>query len=275
MKAIINLSKNGQLCNRLFYTGKLYALALENDSEYYDASLIQYFDGFENRTIIRKCLGLDTSNPIISKLIWIVGVCFPGLVGRLKFVEGNGAVSVRAALESVANRDYVLVKGWHCHGGDLLSKYRSQILKHYSLRTSIYKKINDLLPELKRDGKRLVGFHFRAGDYRTFKNGTWFVDLEQYIKYARHLVDKHHCDVVFVSNENISDRLSSEENISYFSGSMYEDLCLLSNCDILVGVKSTYLYWAAYLGELPIIYIDNVSYGDIIGIQHHRIWDTM
>jgi hypothetical protein len=62
---------------------------------------------------------------------------------------------------------------------------------------------------------------------------------------------------VICSNEPINYDLFHEMTIFRSNNHVLEDLYTLAACDYLIGVPSTYLYWASFYGEKPVYVMKN------------------
>src|SRR5690554_6479330 len=126
----------------------------------------------------------------------------------------------------------------------------------------------------------VIGLHIRYGDYRIYKNGKYFYELEQYKEKIEEVMagfDQNHSIALFVaSNENIDLRVFNGLNPFYLeSGNATSDLFMLSQCDYIIGPPSTYSAWASYYGQKPIYFIENME--DKVSIRDFKnilqIWE--
>jgi len=105
---------------------------------------------------------------------------------------------------------------------------------------------------------KIVGIHIRRGDYRTAYNGKYCFDNEEWsgiICSLNHQFKKCNESVVFLicSDEEVALDVPDEIDIIYSRENAYVDLDLLSKCDLLVGVMSTFVCWASFMGQVPLI----------------------
>jgi hypothetical protein len=105
--------------------------------------------------------------------------------------------------------------------------------------------------------------HVRKGDYKHWQDGKYFFSDLQYAFFMKLISE------IFINNGNkIKFALCSNEPISCDSpmlnysaliskGTEIEDLCLLSNCDYIIGPPSSFSAWASFIGKVPLLHIEN------------------
>jgi hypothetical protein len=102
----------------------------------------------------------------------------------------------------------------------------------------------------------LIGMHVRRGDYAEWQNGKFFFDISTYYERMKEISTQlSNCVFVVCSNENFVFANEANFNIVYAKGSPVEDICVLSNCQYIIGPPSTFSGWAAFLGHRLIYFI--------------------
>jgi hypothetical protein len=97
-----------------------------------------------------------------------------------------------------------------------------------------------------------IGVHMRRTDYATWYQGKYFFSVEQYVKLMRSisksLGDKRHYFCV-CSDEKLDAAVFANLPVWYEKGSQEDDFVALSKCHYVVGPRSTFGTWSAFLGR--------------------------
>lgn len=114
----------------------------------------------------------------------------------------------------------------------------------------------------KNSDTKIVGIHVRRGDYQFWKNGEFFFDNETYasaMKQMQSNLGSLNIPTAFliVTNDPKSIHKRAFEGLPYFLSNNSEiiDLCLLSNCDYIIGPPSTFSSWASFINKVPLFHI--------------------
>ena len=122
----------------------------------------------------------------------------------------------------------------------------------------------DWLKSQRKTASILIGVHIRRGDYRTYRNGKYFYDLETYKKQMQHLAalleDKN--PLFFICSDESVDLKSfgGLQVIENKNGNATEDLYLLTTCDYLIAPPSTFSKWASFYGDVPLYVLDDATH---------------
>lgn len=156
----------------------------------------------------------------------------------------------------------IIVQGWGIRYYDLLIKYLKEIQSLFDFDDRIRKYADTLLDNGKTTIR--IGVHIRRGDYKTFFNGRYFFDDDTYIDYVRKTlsilgdrdVQMFVCSNDPHLNEEYYKKTLPDLEITFSHGNAAEDLCLLSECDYLIGPPSSYTLVAAMYGKAKICWMD-------------------
>lgn len=186
-------------------------------------------------------------------------------LGFLKFVRFDNTSKVHLCekylLDAFNKHNVVYVAGWRFRMLELSETYRTEMAQRYALRPEIYadSAFVDRIHLLKSQGYSLVGVHIRRGDYKTWKDGTYYYDDSVYQNYLDKIGQQYkakgeekHKFVLFSDEKitlyNSSNVISSQEN-------WYIDHYVMSLCDHLIGPPSTFTLWASYVGKARLFHI--------------------
>ena len=116
----------------------------------------------------------------------------------------------------------------------------------------------------KGDKVIFLGVHIRRGDYKTWLNGKYFYEDDVYQDYI-HQFEKLHPNknitVYICSNDPTLNKAYFEEKfpnikVVFPQGGQEDDLCLLSECDYLIGAPSTFSLVASMYHDIPLCWIE-------------------
>ncbi|MEK7645422.1 MAG: alpha-1,2-fucosyltransferase [Patescibacteria group bacterium] len=152
--------------------------------------------------------------------------------------------------------------GWLFRNPVGLEKYRNEIRAYFAPKPSIQKTANDLLTPIRQRYQNIVGVHVRQGDYRTWRNGAYFIEqkrvreiLNEYLQHAG-TAAKDSCFVI-ASDGPIDESVFAGLNIVVSKNGPVEDLFMLAQADVVIGSNSTFGDFAAYYGNIPHIVMTN------------------
>lgn len=150
---------------------------------------------------------------------------------------------------------------WHCRFPELFMKYESEIKDLFTIHPPICKKVDEWMNDLPSADIRL-GIHIRRGDYAKWQGGKFFFDDNVYLREIQEfkaLFPGKTVSVFICTNDRNLDfaKYQQAHPQTFLSrGSGIEDLRLLSQCDYIIGVKSTFSLVAAFYRDLPLHWIE-------------------
>jgi hypothetical protein len=137
-------------------------------------------------------------------------------------------------------------------GGMILSKKLSRKNIPKIIKNVDENKAKAFIEDVKKTTKktRIVGIHYRRGDYRKWCKGKFFVKQEQ----VESIINAE-----YIKNPNSAFILCCDEKITldvkapivYSNGTLIEDLCRLTQTQYIIGSYSTYGRLASFLGQVP------------------------
>lgn len=187
-----------------------------------------------------------------------------GLIPTVRFDEEGADYSHEE--QQMLNSRNIVAQGWYARWYDLFLKYKQEIVSLFEFNESVSRQTDSLLSSLPHADLRL-GVHIRRGDYRTWQNGRYYYNDEQYIRIIRRFIALHKGKRIqlFVcgNDPNLNESAYREEltgvELTFPKGNPGEDLCLLSKCDWLMGPPSTFTLVAAMYRDLPLYWIEDAE----------------
>jgi len=145
--------------------------------------------------------------------------------------------------------------GWLFRNPEGLKKFRERLITTFAPNEMVLTRVNALTKTLRKDGKKIIGVHVRQGDYKTFKNGAYWVPQTRFREVIyEYLIEKHlsPTDVVlFVASDGPIDEklfMGFEKTISRENA--VTDLFVLARTDVIIGSDSSFGAFASWYGDI-------------------------
>ena len=273
---LIIAKKYGRLANRLILYAHVIACAIENNVRAFNPCLDEYAQYFRSTiddplcrypaTKIKfnlKCL--TRSRRTIAYLLDKLMVYYPISIGSLQKVQANdGNLEFRLDASEFSKKlkkpGYLFLEGYFFLYYNALIKHQKSIVRYFDLVTFHANNVNRLIDYARSRDQFLIGVHMRRGDYRTWQEGRYYFEDEQYKKVLKRLTN------LFCS-EDVKFMIASDEDVNLMNFSNFdcvkstghpvEDMYCLAGCDLITGPFSTYSSWASFYGNTPIYFIDD------------------
>jgi Glycosyl transferase family 11 len=275
---VIIVGKHGQLCNRLFHASAFLANAIEHDYRVYNTRFNEYFADFEenyleNRKKSPMRIVFQKNNFVHTACRRALGllmrICVKFKIKRLGFIEIEEIFALNPPnfydlnhpdFVKKAQTKIVLVAGFCFRDAINFEKYQDQIRAYWRPNAAIISATETAINRYRKDFDIIIGVHVRRGDYADYQGGKWFFGnavYEDKMLSIKQLEMFKHKKLLFVicSNESVSISSSSAISVVSEPRNFMEDLHLLSLCDYIVGVPSTFSMWASFYGQRPLLQI--------------------
>lgn len=249
---MIFVTDKGRMANNIFQYGQLYAWGREHGRETMSMRFAYKYPDFR------------IAHTRYHHFLVYVLAKWAAKLHLIPIVDFDG--EEKGQLEELKTHKHVLVTGWSVRFPDLFQKYKDEIVSLFEFNAQVRDRVSANMKQSKPETVKL-GVHIRRGDYRTWCGGRFFFDDEQYLDVIRQFVSLqqgHQVDVYLCSNDPQLDvskyRLAlGGVRICYPQGTPAEDLCLLSECDYLIGPLSTFTLVASMYRNTPLYWMDDVS----------------
>lgn len=243
----------GRLCNNILQYGHVYAWAREHGRRCVSMRFCYKYDYF-------SICGTRYHN-----FLTYITVKYLAKLGLMPIVGFHDEGEDTAAKErEMLRRRNVVVEGWYVRFYDLFLKYKGEIINLFAFKSDILSKTKAYIDENTADGKKInLGVHIRRGDYKTWKDGRFYFDDDTYIGYIRQFAELHpgsNINVFICGNDPTLDKDKyagslQGMNVRFPAGNPGEDLCLLSECDFIMGAPSTFSLVAAMYHDRPLCWL--------------------
>ena len=154
--------------------------------------------------------------------------------------------------------------GWGIRSWSLFKKYQPTIIKYLAIRKRYTDIAKNFVESLRNKYDFLIGILIRQGDYRKYKQGRYFFETEQYIRWmvqAKEIFSTTSSKIGFIvaSDEPQEWEKFKDLNVHFATGiagsqgHYAESMAELSQCDMVMTPPSTFGVWAAFVGNIPIL----------------------
>lgn len=243
----------GRMCNNLLQYGHVYAWARENGRRAVSMRFAYKYPYFHIGTTRWHCFPVY----VLAKAA--------AAVGLLPVASFNSPEDNAEAQALMQRRRWLVVEGWYVRHYELFLKYKSEILSLFAFRREVKQSVARTMASARKEaGALCLGVHVRRGDYRTWMGGQYFFDDATYLTYIRRFADSHPgrpLHVFVCGNDPTLDRRAytdalPDATVCFPAGNPGEDLCLLSECDFLIGAPSTFSLVASMYHDRPLCWME-------------------
>lgn len=189
---------------------------------------------------------------------------FPG--ANYTLLEGPGyQAKIRPA-------KIVFVYGWWLRTPALMKKHGEKIRAYFRPVEKFVTAANAAVDSLRRQTDILIGVHVRHGDYSYWKGGQYFFPPERYAAWMRDLVAQFPGrKVAFLVCSDEPRRVDEFPGLTVGLGtdSPVSDVFALSQCDYILGPKSTFTQWASFYGDKPLLHLSGRDH--VVKLEDFRV----
>lgn len=253
---MIFASDKGRMCNNILQYGHVYAWAREHGRKSISMRFCykyQYFNVCHTRF----------HNFLTYALAKFAGFCH--LIPTVNFND-DSEETARSNEQWMLRHSTFIVRGWYVRYYDLFLKYKKDIIRLFSFDPAITEKTRSFMKP-KTDGELRLGIHIRRGDYKTWQGGRYFYDDDVYQNYAKQfcqLFPDKKITIYICSNDPALNKEFYQAELQPATvilpqGGQEDDLCLLSECDFLIGAPSTFSLVASMYRDIPLCWMEERS----------------
>lgn len=260
MKKIIILKNNGgRLANQLWLFAGVYAYCLEKKYLIQNDSFLNYhkYFRFEPSNIFTKILSKIKNRKLSSRAYNLYANTISLFVKNNILNDNNNDYQLppESSVDPAENKKVLYLSGWLFRNPTGLKKHHTKIKELFRPKEEYCKPGEDLINNLRKTYKNVVGVHIRQGDYKTWNDGKYYFSNHEVANILKDYLDKTngHNKTFFVICSDGSIDPNQFQDINYVLGPGTEitDLHTLSLTNFIIGSNSTYNHWAAYYGSVP------------------------
>ncbi len=252
---MIYVRDKGRLCNNILQYGHLYAWGREHGRATMSMRFAYKYRYFR--------ISHSPHHHFLNYL-WAKYAAKCGLLPVVSFNDPDADYSHEEQL--LLTHRNVLAEGWYARWYELFLKYKPEIIDLFAFDEAVRSAVDVTLDSVPRADLRL-GVHVRRGDYATFYDGRFFFSDEQYARLISRFAALHpdkRIQVFVCGNdphldETVFRQALPRQHVTFPKGNPGEDLCLLSECDYLIGPPSTFTLVAAMYRDVPLYWVEDAE----------------
>lgn len=165
--------------------------------------------------------------------------------------------------DELKKRKLIAVDGWYFRFPELFLENKKEIKEMFTIKQKYLNKIGPYMDSCLSKADISLAVHIRRGDYKTWMGGKYYFSDDVYINHIRQFMNffQDKKIAVFICtndrklNINKYRELLKTEDVYLPKGNEIEDLYVLSHCDYILGVKSTFSLMAAFYNDRPFYWI--------------------
>lgn len=293
MKRIIISKCSGRFANQLWMFANVLAFAMEHDYQVEAPSFFNYAQKFsywnKSKLITIPAGKSETPVELTRKLLYynnllglthfndykidLESLSITSKIGsKLKNIFSNQEKLTRLYFEKleytevvnqILKNDTVVFEGFmFCSSIAQMQKHSNELREIFKPQLPVLQKM-DWLKKQRLIDSIIIGVHIRRGDYKSYREGIYFYELETYKAQMQHLVglyaDKNPSFFICSDEPFGESEFKGFNIIQNKNGNATEDLYLLSTCDYLIAPPSTFSKWASFYGEVPLYVIEEAN----------------
>jgi hypothetical protein len=250
---MIYASDKGRMCNNILQYGHVYAWAREHGRKSVSMRFCYKYQYFH------IC---HTRYHNFLTYVFAKYAAKWGLLPTVTFDDRSEETCRNNEQKMLQHKNFVL-RGWEVRYYDLFLKYKDEILGLFAFDAPVKQKTQAFMGA-KQAEEIWLGVHIRRGDYKTWHGGRYYYEDEVYQDYIRQfcaLFPGKSITVYICSNDPSLDKTSYSSvvpngKVVFPQGGQEDDLCLLSECDWLIGAPSTFSLVASMYRDVPLCWME-------------------
>lgn len=248
---MIFVTDKGRMANNIFQYGHLYAWGREHNRATMSMRFAHKYPEFR----IAHTRYHNAVVYVLAKLAAKLHV--------IPTVEFNLGQTPEKEQQLTVHR-HILATGWGVRFNDLFLKYKDEIVQLFDFMPQVRQRVAQTM-QPSTTGAIKLGVHIRRGDYKMHLGGRFYYNDEEYADVIRQFASLHsgkQVDVYICTddrqlNHDFFHRQLPQLRLFFPCGTAAEDLCLLSECDYLIGPLSSFTLIASMYRGTPLYWMMN------------------
>lgn len=245
----------GQMCNKFIYFVHALATALDcgRDLVYFFGEDVHRFSDLHPEALEEvnvRCFNWRRSKIVDGICGWLEGHVHPDREGFM----ANSRMLVPGFRDRPKFLPIVLWD-WNFRNPEGVKKHRAEICAYLRAKDAHVARAKEIVARAREGVDAVVGVHIRRGDYKTAYGGQYYFSDAEYLRFMQDFEKPFGRPVrfVIVSNEPVNVDFFASHGVSVVnaSASAPEDVVTLSECDYIMGPRSTFSRFAAFYGNKP------------------------
>lgn len=249
----------GQMCNNIYQYINMYAWARKHNLSTMSMRFAHKYKGFA-----------ICHTPYHNKAVYTLAKALRALRIIPCVDYDDNSMTTEEREHRLLTSHSAMVKGWGVRYVSILPEYMDEIRKLFAFDDCIREAARrNMLPS--DDTTVNIGLHIRRGDYRTFLGGRHYFTDKDFTDTLSMLLENFNgrrCNIYVCTNDKKidhdhflrtirNDEKRNDCHIAFPHGSGQEDLCLLSECDYILGPVSSYSLIATMYGKARCLWMSH------------------
>lgn len=269
---IINITKCGQLGNRLQLFAHLIAFAIEHDVRIINLGFLNYSEYFESTANDMFCRFPQRKSAIQIEsfrepLFKIAGAAVKRgylesafsskcqVVRTKPFSDFDGEYRLDSdEFVDLSRRKHLFMHGYYFVDYFAQLKHAEAIRSHFKPITQHCENVSRVIEGARANCDLLIGVHIRRGDYATYQGGKYFYGTELFLKKMQQmqsLFPGSSVRFLICSDETPDPAEFGNLDVCFSTEHLIEDMYALAECDYIIGTPSTFSRWSCFYGNVP------------------------
>lgn len=268
---MIFVRDKGQMCNNIFQYANAYAFAREHGRSVMSMRFAYKYQYF------RIC---DTKWHNFTTYLAGKWLSRWKLIPTISYDQEFNPVSYSELETRILGTHNLMVEGWGVRYLDLMFKYIDEIRDLFAFNDETEHSVNNFLSQNSSEGSVRIGVHIRRGDYKTWNNGRFYFHDEEFIQTVLGLIGLlpgREIEVYICGNDphlkhEVYENSLKGAKVMFPNGNPGEDLCLLSQCDYLVGPPSSFSLIATMYGKTLLYWMGVGEPMSLVSFHDFKYW---
>ena len=264
---ILIVSNDGQLCNKLIFFAHCLATGIESSQDVVHLCAHHIRQVVELDRLIGKQFGFRSLACDRIQRIALVPIAFSRLFNKIIGIRvrpgaktiGESHAFIEAHYKNAPLPQFHMVHDWYFRNPDALFRQKETILRYLRVKQKFYTRPLEILAAARQSYDKVVGVHMRRGDYKFYRKGSFYYSDETYRRWLAKISKITSTKTCFLlcSNEPVNYDFFRKSGLNIIAPPNHsiEDLVALSLCDSILGPPSTYSWWAAFSGNVPLCHL--------------------
>lgn len=275
---LVVAEKYGRLGNRIYLASHIMAFAQRGGFVVLLPALEEYVHFFRDSDQDLFCRFPAGRTPFLSRipflrkryysLLWNAAIHMEGKPDSRRFKtiripeDQELVLGAEQVLQTARQHNVLFFCGWRFHDFEALSVYADKVRSYFRPPPRHEADIAAPVAELRAKAEVLIAIAIRHGDYRDFAGGRYFFETKDYAALMRRLA-------ALFPSQRVGFLICSDEDqdTTCFADMIYffrpfhplENVFSIARCDYVVTSPSSYAGSAAFLGNIPILFVKNIN----------------
>lgn len=243
----------GQMCNNILQYAHAYAFGRENGIK---VVAMRFCYKYRYFALCNEAIHRPLTYIIVKLLIKL------HIINCLRFDHYDVSSDY---IHELQTSKIIALEDWFFRQPQLFMKYQNEIRQKFGFKPNVVNRQKVWMHNIGNNGAIRLGVHIRRGDYARFMDGKYFFTDEVYAARIEDFINMHRSTPIQVFICTNDSKLSvdkfkkmlNKEEIYLSHGNPAEDLYMLSECQYIIGPKSTFSLVASFYNNAHLYWMED------------------